>query len=149
MRHLIAGRALLLSALLISSPATSHEWSQAEVETLVRHEILNHERSRQLFAVCSAMSARVVALAESCVERHEMGLSEPRCSATDRLQEGAAILSVPACAVYAAIADRCKKKHYPAEGLPTALQGHAYMACLKHPPVSWLEEETKRHGPPP
>jgi len=128
---------------LLAAPAASHEWSQAEMEALVRSEILKHEQQRRLVALCSDIHERIVRGAEQCVERHERGLSTPPCHVADLLREGAALRTGPLCQVFDAIATRCQKQYEEADSTSLSA-GYAYLGCLKHPPVGWLEEAKDR-----
>ena len=123
---------------LLPVSAAGHGWSQADIETLVRREILSHEHHRRWFAFCSDINERIIQRAEQCIERREVGLPTT-CQVTDLLKHGAALRTIPVCAGFAAIAERCEEKYGP-DKKGTLVKDQTFFACLKHPPVEWLEE---------
>ena len=138
-RASLLGGLVGLLVLLLSTPGTSHDLSRAEIETLVRQEILDYAHFRRWFAFCSDVYERVMTTVTDCIERQEIGLSSCRRTETELLNYAAALRTLPQCRVFQTIAQRCTDKYGPdTEG--TAIQSESFFACLKHPHVEWLEE---------
>ena len=124
---------------LLPASAVGHELSPAEIETLVRQEIVRHEQHRRRLAFCSDMNERIIQRAEKCIERHEIGLSTT-CQVTPLIEHAAALRTVPICAEFAAIAKRCEQAYGPNSSGGTLVKNQTFFACMKHPPIDWFEE---------
>ena len=89
---------------------------------------------------------RVIQTLLQCVERQEVGLSTSCGDGTDLLQHAAALRTIPQCRVFHTIAQRCEEKYGPdADG--TLIKNETYFACMKHPPIEWLEEAKDHLSP--
>ena len=124
---------LLLAALLLSSPAASHEaLSEATIEAAVERALHRRDIQQRNFALCERLSEQLAEELRECMRQQKKTTRCTNHSITDDLL---AVGKRPECAAYTKSQERCWQ-HFPSDKFDL-FAAHAYTACVTDP-FGWI-----------
>lgn len=129
----ITSRAVLVAALLMGSPAASHEvLSEAAIEAAVERALHRRDLQQRNFALCERLSEQLVTELRECSRQQK---KSTRCTDHSITDDLLAVGARPECAAYNKSQERCQR-HFPSDG-SDLFAAHTFTACLSDP-FGWI-----------